>query len=142
MKENRFKRARAIAAIARTILPIAFLVTLLLASPWRARASDPYLDGGGFPTRTPTRRVRNPLPRTAQAVQPSATLFPASSTPTGGAAVLGQGEQQPLAPNIGTTSQTAQPFSLLSCWPFALVILLVLIVGVMWISNRIRQNTV
>ncbi len=125
---------------ALAFLPLAILIALFLASPMQARASDTHLDGGGLPTRTPT-RVRNPLPPSPRAVLPSPTLFPASATPTQLAGFVAQ-EGQPPASNAGVASEQARPFSLMSCWPFALVVILVLIVGVLWLNGRIRQNTV
>jgi hypothetical protein len=103
---------------------------------WRlAPAQKALADGGGLPTRTPTRTLIPFLP-TVTPTSPDDLLlvFPPTATSTLEAMLLGE---QALPP--AEVAATTRPFSLLSCWPFAVVILLLLVVGVMYISNR-RQS--
>jgi hypothetical protein len=115
---------------------LGLLIALWMAAPLRVRA-----DGGGLPTRTPTRTLI-PLAPAATATSPQLQItFPPTGTHTPVAGALGQQPPPNQAiPEAGTTA-AARPFSLLSCWPFVLVVLLVLVVGVMWLSGR-RQSTV
>jgi hypothetical protein len=118
------------------LLPVALALVLLVGSlawPDRVQAGSPLLDGGGLPTRTPT---QPPPTLTPTATQDS--IFPPTATHT---QVPGSPNEL-LAPNAGMTAEQPSRFSFLSCWPFALVVLLVLIIGVMWLSGRLRQNTV
>lgn len=95
-------------------------------------------DGGGFPTATP----RPPTATFAPTITSTTTLVPvlilntATSTPAeGGASNLSI--QMPTA--IPVEPQRS-PVSLTYCWPFAIVVLAVLIIGIWWLRNRLAQN--
>ena len=120
------------------LLPVALALVLLVGSlawPARVQAGSPLLDGGGLPThtRTPTQPPPNLTPTATQD-----NIFPPTATNT----LVPGSPNELLAPNAGVTAEQPSRFSFLSCWPFALVVLLLLIIGVMWLSGRLRQNNV
>ncbi len=118
------------------ILCIVILACLLSARPLTALA-----DGGGLPTSTDT-----PSPTSTPTEAPTATeallLFPVTPTftvlpifnnPNPGSPILGlQAAATPTpAPRSG--------FNVLSCWPFAIVALAILIAGILWLRSRVTQ---
>lgn len=117
---------------------------LALLSPQRGLA-----DGGGWPTATRTRRPTK-TPTLAGTIQLpflyQITETPANSLLPGAPGVLGQpGQTGPSgAPIIGfqapTPTPAPRPFSLISCWPFALVGLALLIVGIIYLTNRLQRE--
>ncbi|RPI88572.1 MAG: hypothetical protein EHM41_00675 [Chloroflexi bacterium] len=115
-----------------------FLLILTAAPNISARG-----DGGGWPTNTPSPTIPPPTATTAAATAyPSVLLFslPATSTPSGVLLPLTEGQSslsvQTAATPIPSTG-AGTTFSILACWPFVLVFLVVLFFGIWWLRNRV-----
>ena len=143
MKETCLRRAIRLAPFALLVI----LVALVLVHPVQVRAGtywagmrhgERFLDGGGLPTRTPT-RTEIPLPPTEKASPTQDSIFPPTATMT--LSLLEQQEVQAVPPNAVMATQPAPLFSWLSCWPIVLVMLVALIVGVLRLSGWLQRNT-
>lgn len=116
---------------ARNILILALAACLSFLAFGRALA-----DGGGFPSPTPTI-----TPTFTETTPPTPTITPTSdstSTPTttnvpffGDVATVEPTELQPVA---NAEPQTAGPG--LICWPFALLIVLIVVIVSTWLLSR------
>ncbi len=139
MEAFRFRKDLSLKLLCFLLPGLAAVLSIL----WLAPAQPARADGGGFPTRTPTRTLIPFLP-TVTPTSPDELLlvFPPTATTTLTTDLFGEQAQPPAGqaiPEAGIPA-SAQPFSLLSCWPFALIFLLLLVVGVWYISSR-RQST-
>lgn len=142
MKETCLRRAIRLAPFALLIIPVALVlvrpVQVRAGTSWAGmRHDERFLDGGGLPTRTPT-RTEIPLPPTAEASPTQDSIFPPTATMT--LSLLEQQEVQAAPPNAVMATQPASLFSWLSCWPIVLILLVALIFGVLWLSGRLQQR--
>lgn len=125
------------------ILPAVLL--LLLAALAMAPPLGAFADAGGWPTATPTNTLAPSLTPTVPvsefAPTPEATssllFFPPTPTFTPVVPVFAEGQAIPQV-QAATPPPTEPGFSFLSCWPFALIVLLTAIVGIYFLRNRIR----
>lgn len=99
-------------------------------------------DGGGFPTNTPTRipPTATFTPTPTQPIEGQIFLPAASPTIQGltgadGSALLGIDAPTPLP-----VESQRPAVSIMACWPFALVVLAFLVVGIWWLRNRLAQD--
>jgi hypothetical protein len=115
------------------------LLAIILTAVWIGISNwKVYADGGGFPTRTPT-------------ITPTKTpTIPLTITPTASPTILPtltlvvlleqQGQAQPLVASVTQTPAPERSSGLrFSCWPIALLVVLVLIIGVTYYFTRRTQ---
>lgn len=120
------------------LLTIVFLLIIAASPNISARG-----DGGGWPTSTTTPTIPPPTATTASATAyPSVQLFslPATSTPSGALFPLPEGQSSLSAQSVATpvpSTGAGSTFSILACWPFALVFLVLLLFGIWWLRNRV-----
>ncbi len=131
------------------ILPTVILIVLIAMAksmPERVLADG----GGGFPTSTSTATLI-PLAPTITETPTGSLFLGLPGTPTDTPAVGGlflnlSPTEQAATLQAGvanapqTSQQTSGGNSILACWPYALIALVILIVVVLWISSRIRQS--
>lgn len=120
-------------------LSIAALCLMLLLTVGTLSA---HADGGGFPTNTPIPPTFTPLPTsTTTPTRPAEgqLLLPFAS-PTIAALPDGSSLLGIQAPTPIPVQSPRAGVSLLACWPFALVVLAVLIIGIWWLRNRLAQD--
>ena len=122
----------------RLLLLVSVILLIITAAPnFTARG-----DGGGWPTSTPSPTIPPPTATTASATAyPSVQLFglPATSTPPGALLPLTEGQSSLSAQTAATpipSTGAGSTFSILACWPFVLVFLILLLFGVLWLRNR------
>jgi hypothetical protein len=117
---------------------LSLAILILLFGSYGHMPERVLADGGGFPTRTRTATLIPLFP--TETTEGGLFLgFPGTATDT---PVPASGVQQAL-PEVSASNapQTRQGFSLLSCWPFAIVALVVLIVGALYISGKSKRST-
>lgn len=124
---------RGIRTIVRLTIFTICLLLLFSGNILTARA-----DGGGWPTNTPTPIPPTPIPTSTPVPTTLPLLMLPAVSPTlseGAAANLSI-----LAPTPIPVESQRSPLSLVYCWPFALVVLAVLIIGIWWLRNRLAQD--
>jgi hypothetical protein len=135
-----FSLKRFVRVISRYLLPFGFLVVLI--SLMSGHTLPAKADAGGWPTATPTATMIV-FPTSTFTPIPTSALLPfpvfATPTPTGAAPsfLSSDPNQQNFA--LQAPAPTPQPgrFSVLACWPVAILLVIVAIVIFWWLRHRV-----
>jgi hypothetical protein len=126
----------------RLRLWLAVILAVIILALAFGKPQPTAADAGGWPTATPTWTAIPIIIIPTSTPEPTLPFLPFPSTPTHTPGVPGfvEGQAIPQVELRVETTPAPPGFTVLSCWPFALIVLIIAAAGILWVRARLRTG--